>query len=296
MRPQEVDFGVIGEAWNLLKAQWLNYGAFSLIGLIVAYSIGFIIQLPGQAAMVAAQTSAATSNNPSAVFGAMLVGLPFQIASTIVQYFVMGIIAGGVTMMALKQIQTGSCEIADGFAALKQAVPFGLASMLLILVSIPGTLLCIVGAFWVMGLFSLAIPAIAVERLSLADGIKRSLALTKPHWLIMGAFYLVIGLLSGLGVLACCIGIALTVPLGYIALLLVYRDLSGINLATPFGTPEYGTPYPREAGGNMPAYTGPVGDTPPTDPTAVDDMPPSPSESPSDMPRPEDMDDGQPRP
>jgi len=50
---------------------------------------------------------------------------------------------------------------------------------------------------------------------------------TAKHFFLLLAFLFVIGLLAACGILACCIGLLVTVPLASLSLMYAYEDIFG---------------------------------------------------------------------
>lgn len=254
MRAREIDFAVIGEAWGYVSKGIGHYAGFAAIGIIVTYIASSMFQIPMQAQMAAL----AASGTPD--FGAMMgvyaANSFLLIMGQLVSYFITGAMLFGLCSMAMEQLKGGKADIAVAFASLKNGLSAGVVMIIAGFLSSIGVLACIVGAFVVSGLLMLSIPAMVTEKLSIADSLKRSYELTKGQILMATAFYFVVAILAVLGVIACGLGVFVTVPLSVVATYLVYRDLSGVDFLAPA---EVGaTNYPRSGEGSMPTFTEPV--------------------------------------
>lgn len=250
-----VDFAVIGEAFEIVKNNWMPYAVFSLIGIIASYAVSMIISLP----FSLAQATAPTATTPEAAMAQAFASLPISLASNIVGAAVQAFLYAGIAAMALKTIRGERPELNDAFSVFNMAGPIALAGILYGVATMLGVLACCVGALVVSGLLIPLYPILVNERLPVVDAFKKSMNLMSGSWLMAALFVIVQGLIAGLGVIACCVGMFFTVPIAFVCSTLIYRDVAGIT----FG-PTSQTAYPREGGGSMPGYDGPTDTNPPT--------------------------------
>ncbi|HLO98398.1 MAG TPA: hypothetical protein VK171_07380, partial [Fimbriimonas sp.] len=87
-----------------------------------------------------------------------------------------------------------------------------------------GTLLCIVPGLFVAGALWMAPSFCIHENLGPVDALKRSWEVSKPRAFPLFGVMFLTGLVSGLGVLACGIGLLWTLPIMYIVQAMHYRD------------------------------------------------------------------------
>lgn len=252
LSPRGVDFAVIGEAFEIVKRDWLQWSLFGLIGFlgIMAVNVaGQILSIP--------LTVAGSNGGEAASVGAALATIPISIISTVLQYGVYGLVYGGFALMTAKAIRGEAVDLSVGLKAFSSFGPLFLVGLLQGLAVAVGLLACCIGAIFAAGLVASAPSLVVFERLSPVDAFKKSIQMAKPFWLMAGLFAFVVQLLSGLGVIACCIGICFTLALAGCCFTLMYRDLGGTGLTPSFGAGN-STNYPREGGGSMPGYSGPV--------------------------------------
>lgn len=132
------------------------------------------------------------------------------------------IIATYVLMMFLLFIWLlpGGIMVGINVAALKGATP-NFSAML------PGMLLCFVGLIPMMYLavcFMFALPLVIDLELGPVDALRVSRKIVHRNWLSMLVLVIVLGLINILGVLACFIGLLVTVGIYYSALMYAYED------------------------------------------------------------------------
>ena len=123
----------------------------------------------------------------------------------------------------------------------------------------------------------MCVYAIKVDRqVSATDAVAESWQMLKGEWGMAAVFFFVISLIAGLGVFACVVGLAFTIPFQYIAAAILYNRYVGWvpqqqqqQAASPYprgGQTGYGMPPQRDIG-EQGAPPGAPEDrpTPPTD-------------------------------
>jgi uncharacterized membrane protein len=85
-------------------------------------------------------------------------------------------------------------------------------------------ILCLVPGIYLSGALSISLLIIIKEGLNGVDGLKASMERMKPYAFSMFGLILVSVICSGLGIIACGIGLIVTWPIYSIVLGLTYRD------------------------------------------------------------------------
>jgi len=88
-----------------------------------------------------------------------------------------------------------------------------------------GYLLCVIPGIYLAVSWIFALPLVIDRKLPFWDAMELSRKVVGKHWFITFAFLLVIGLLAMCGVIACCVGILVTIPIASVALMYAYEDL-----------------------------------------------------------------------
>ena len=279
-----VNFGWIGEAFELYKANFAVWIVAALMLLVVPAVVGGIIGgIYGAMTALHPPTGNAPPSYPPAPFGTnqygranpLANGLPLglniaiQVASLVYQAY----LYGGIYRVAIKQVRGEMTSVGDLFSGgplLLNMLGFQLIYLVLVFV---GTLLCIVPGFLAAGLL---FPAYAL----IADGegtltaISRSVDVMKRDMWNAAAFALVMSLLVIASYLAFCLGEFITFPMFWITAVLAYRDMigmPGIAAASPYGAAPYGASPGYTPGvwppppGQVPPYgqASPYGQPPP---------------------------------
>jgi hypothetical protein len=92
----------------------------------------------------------------------------------------------------------------------------------------------------------LVTPLIVDRNLGPIEAISESWRMLAQHWFRVAVFYLVMGIIAGLGVLACGVGVFFTFSLLYVAFAVIYVRLT----STP-GVATSVSPNPRAGGATV---------------------------------------------
>lgn len=212
MRPL-LRFNVIGDAWRLYRRRWWTWSMAMLIVLIADSLVGSVLfALVGE-------------RWPGGRGGFRLPMSPQDSALHYVGTVVVGgFFLGGMIRMANRQVLGGVPRIEDlfsvldvGFQLLAGAVFYGAATFL-------GGLLCVIPGFIASGLLMFTIPLIVIAHRPATDAVVESWRILRPQWLTATVFHLVLGLVSGLGVLLCGVGILITGPLYSLSIALLFHE------------------------------------------------------------------------
>ena len=180
----------IGRAWQIVMA---DLTGFMLLGLIYL-------------AIVAVASST--------VIGAFLVTGPLSVGFFLIIF----------NKMRGKPINIG--DIAKGFDFFLPAV---LSGLLISTFTSIGFVFCIVPGFIVAALYLLTPAFILEKKLDFWQAMEASRRTASGHIFELVVFVLLLGVINLLGVLACVVGLLVTVPLSFVAVALAYDDLVGMN-------------------------------------------------------------------
>ncbi len=238
--PRRVNYGWIGESWNLFSA---NAGVWILaviVGGLVPFLVSFILGFA-----VGASGGAITPAPGTSPFASMLSGggSPPWITWVSIIFGVLwrAFFYGGVYRMAVKQVRGEPISAGDIFSGgplflkmLGFEIIYGLSVFI-------GSLLIILPGLLIAGLLLPAFALIA-DGDGLAPAISRSIDAMKADLWNAAGFVFVLFLLITLSVFACGLGTFVTIPMSFIISALAYRDMVGMpNMVAPAG-PIYGAP------------------------------------------------------
>jgi len=100
----------------------------------------------------------------------------------------------------------------------------GLVSGLLTML---GLILCIIPGIYVAVCWMFAVPAVMDQKLAFWDGMELSRKTVSPKWFQFFLLMLVSGLVAVAGVLACGVGLVVTIPLSIGMIAYAYEDTFG---------------------------------------------------------------------
>lgn len=217
-RPAEVRFDVIGQAWELFKAQMSVWVPIALIALAVNFGVSMVSNVANQLVIGALESAKADD----AVVGIAL-GLTVLVSMAL-SVIVQGFVTAGMFRVACKQVRGEMIAVNDMFQVTDVLGSVIWGSILVGLATFAGALLCIIPGLLVAGRLMFTLPLIADGRLTATRAMQTSWkALEGQSW-ISAAFVLVVGLVSQIGACACLIGLLFTMPLYYLSIGLLYRD------------------------------------------------------------------------
>lgn len=230
-------FGCVGRGWNLLTSNfWPLVGGCAIYLLIIGGISGFA-QIP-------------------------FIGPLFSIASLLIT----GPLVGGVYIFILRAMRGQRPDVSDVFAgfrdnlgqlilaylipvliagaaaipgAIMMAVPIIImasheaANAGLIALATAGFVLFLVPLIYFSVCWAFTIPLVADRRLDFWPAMKASRAQVGRHWWTVFGLFIVTGLLNLAGMLACCIGMFVSMPLVFIVMLLAYETLFLTRTAQP---------------------------------------------------------------
>ncbi len=222
--PPQIDFGAIGRAWELFKAQmgvWIGAAAvLLLISLLVGVPAAFLTGFAGHyMALMRGSHGSATPQDMLGLFGSEAL---FIFIVTVVGY----VLLGGAYRMALKAARGERVAVGDLLSISDVILPLigvGLINMVCVFV---GSLLCVLPGLVVAGLFMFA-PLLVVDRkLGPIAAIQESINILKSQWLMATAFYFVVTLLYSFSSYLCGVGILAGFPVFVLSVALTYLALT----------------------------------------------------------------------
>ena len=235
--PRRVNFGWIGEAFDLFKA---NAGIWIVAVLLAAVPslIGFVVGAVAGAQGAVSRPEPGENPFSSGQFltGGLPPGLSFALRIFGTLYGAW--LSGGVYRTAVKQVRGEQISMGDlfsGGAVFLTMLAFNIVSGIAIGV---GFVLCILPGLLLAGLLFPG-PALIADGESFGTAFSRSWDGMKQDLWNAAAFALVMGLLVGVSALPCGLGLFVTVPMVYLVAALAYRDMIGMpglgQPASPYG-------------------------------------------------------------
>jgi hypothetical protein len=223
-----VYFDYIGTAFEIIRK---NPGVF-VVGALVYLVLSSVVQMPTNIINGGRMEFGASVG--FAVKGKTLFGLIVNIISSLLSICIHSAFSAGFAKATIEQMDTGNTRfetIFSGFKNIGNTIGASIISSILIGL---GFLLCFVPGFYVIGRLAFAPYLCAIEGIGCTESLQKSSAWTQPYaWSMFGLLF-VTGLVSFLGVFACCVGLLWTTPIVGVVIGLHYRDFRGLNQTNPY--------------------------------------------------------------
>lgn len=157
-----------------------------------------------------------------ASFGqSMTINLLMTAALTVVGAF----FTGGMYRAAFRQLDGESISVADVFSGIYLFPRILLISAISGALQLMAAFLCYFPLFIVQGLFFLAVPLVVRRDMDPMEALSHSYQTAKPEWLMFAVVALVSGLLSGVGIFLCVVGVLFSYPLIFLISAAAYKDI-----------------------------------------------------------------------
>jgi hypothetical protein len=218
-RDYEVDIGgCITRSWDLVKQNFWPVVGTSLLILVISAVINQIIGLAsGPTFRGIMLQRRVTPGGISIILATSVLGSPMY-----------ALLMAGLFKYYLKLIRAEGPTIGDAFAgfgpAAGQLIMLGLVSGLLTTI---GYLLCVIPGIYLSVSWMFSIPLVIDRNMSFWDAMELSRKVVSKHWFILFALVLVLGLLAMSGIIACCVGVFVTMPIASVAVMYAYEDIIG---------------------------------------------------------------------
>lgn len=216
--PAQINFDVIGRAWEVLKPNigiWI--GAFLVYLIIVSVISTIIVLLGGSGARLFPTPGEVPAGMPAQ-------NVPVMIIGQLIQFVVSQFLMGGLYRMAINQVRKGTIDFGDLFSAADVLPTLLGAAILTAIATTVGFLFCIIPGLLIASLLIFTTPLIVDKKMGAIDAMRTSIDVLKPQMWMALAFALVVGLIAIAGAMLCGIGMLITVPLAFLSLAILYRD------------------------------------------------------------------------
>jgi len=172
--------------------------------------------------------------------------------------FVLGQLIAGTYLVILKTYRRQPAEVGEIFAGFKApyvqlllaylvvALLTGLAALpgaalmgvpivimihkeavdaLLLTVAVVGFFVLMIPAIYLSVIWSFSLPLVIDKGLSFWQAMETSRKVVTKHWFMVFGLFVVVGLINVVGLMACCVGLFLSMPLGFAAMMCAYEML-----------------------------------------------------------------------
>ena len=231
-RGYEVDIGAcISRAWTLLTGNFWRLVGTTLLILLLVGGVGVMLRFAVDFAL--GVPLVARRGHPWEVMVAQWPGFLVNILWNLV---VSGPLLGGLYNYYLKLMRGQTADLGDAFAGFGSAfIPLLLAHVVVAVLSCLGFLCCILPGIYLGVAWKFTLPLVIDKRMGFWEAMELSRKVVTRQWWILFALFLVAGLISAAGVIACCVGVLATVPIGIAAGLYAYEDILGSQTTAQAG-------------------------------------------------------------
>jgi hypothetical protein len=222
-RDYDLDIGnCLTRSWELVKKHFWPIVGITLLVMVV---MGVINQLLGL--LTRSAINDMILNRRVSVGGILLI-CGVSILST--PFYT--ILISGLYKYYLKLIRGESAGIGDAFSgfgpAIGQLALLGLVSSVLNFLAF---FLCVLPSIYVSIAWTFAMPLVIDRGMGFWSAMELSRKVVTKHWFLVFAFVLVMGLVAAAGLIACCIGLLVTIPIFWVSLMYAYEDIFGRQAA-----------------------------------------------------------------
>ncbi len=174
----------IGQGWELVKPDWLNFALIALLTMLLSGVVPIILQGPAFA---------------------------------------------GFFIVCIKRVNGQRVDLNDFFKGFNYFVPTLVATILISIFATIGFLLCIIPGLVVSAVFFFTYLFIIDKKMDFWPAMQASHAIVKTNYVQFTLLLIVFGLLHTVGILACFVGIFVTLPIQFAALTVAYKEIVGFT-------------------------------------------------------------------
>ena len=208
--------GCFSRGWELVKNNfWPTVGVTALVVIIMG-GINQIVGLLTRPAMNGMILQHQVT--PGAVLVIVL--------STVVSAPIYTIFTAGLLKYYLMLIRGEGAQIGDAFSGFGPSIgQLALLSVVQMILMLLGILLCVIPGIYLSVAWYFAMPLVIDRRMNFWAAMELSRKMVTRHLFMIFAFLIVYGLLVIAGLIACCVGIFVTMPIGFAALMYAYETI-----------------------------------------------------------------------
>ncbi|HTB82532.1 MAG TPA: DUF975 family protein [Candidatus Sulfotelmatobacter sp.] len=247
-RDYEIDLGgCISRGWDLVKGNFSVFFVGALVYFLIEGAIGGLSNIPlvGPVFSIANFVISGplmaglywmflrgVRNEPAEV-GDIFEGFKRSFGQLFLAVLVQSIFLGLCLMpylvvLGLKFVRSGihfDPHAIQGDPAAAQEFMKNIMGMLF--GTLPVLLVCAIPAMYLATSWKFTLPLILDKRMDFWTAMKTSFKMVNRHWWQIFGLIVLVGLLNVGGVIACCIGLLLTAPIGYAAEMFAYETIFG---------------------------------------------------------------------
>jgi uncharacterized membrane protein len=216
-----VYFDVIGEAWNMVRRDLGTWVATALVSMVI-YGVVYAVMVGAQMAVGLSTTGsidATGSTNP----GALGLNLVINVMTSIVTNGFYFIVIAGMANMAVMQLRGQTIGVGDFFRPFQRFGSVLATGMLVSLATVLGYAACIVPGVYLTGALVFSTLIAYDQNVGPVEALRRSFDATRGHAWMLFLLVFLLGIVSGLGLCACGVGLLFTLPIYAVGLGMHYH-------------------------------------------------------------------------
>jgi GYF domain 2 len=153
-------------------------------------------------------------------------GILIIFMTIIVSWPIYTVFMAGLFKYYLKLIRGENAGIGDAFSGFGPSIgQLILLSFVMNILMLIGYILLLIPGIYLAVAWFFSIPLVIDKQMGFWQAMELSRKMVSKHWFLMFGFLLVYGLLVMAGIIACCIGIFVTLPIGFAALMYAYETI-----------------------------------------------------------------------
>ncbi len=142
---------------------------------------------------------------------------------------IQGALIAGFHIFTMKKLMGRKAEFGDLFKGFNFFVPTLVASLLISIFTLAGTLLCIIPGLVVAAMYKFTYLFIVDKRMDFWPAMQASHAVVKNDYFGFTMFLILAFLVNVLGFISCLVGLLVTIPLTFAAITIAYKELVGFE-------------------------------------------------------------------
>jgi hypothetical protein len=216
-RDYDLDIGgCVSRGWELVKKNFwpvVGINTLVIIVLIVINQLFGLFTRPAMNGMMALHQISA---------GAIAVLFLVSVISAPIY----SVFSAGLFKYYLNLIRGENAGVGEAFSgfgpSIGQLLLLGLVQFILVMV---GYVFCVIPGIYLAIAWYFAVPLVIDKRLGFWEAMEVSRKQVGKHWFLVFAFLLVCGLVAAAGIIGCFIGIFVTMPISFAALMYAYETI-----------------------------------------------------------------------
>src|ERR1022692_4439658 len=162
----------------------------------------------------------------------VLLALVFAVLSGAGAGILQGAMIAGLHIFTMKKLMGRPAEFADLFKGFNYFVPTLVASLLIGLFVLCGTILCIIPGLVVAAMYKFTYLFIVDKRMDFWPAMQASHAVVKRDYVGFTLFLILMALVNILGALCCIVGLLVSIPVTFAAITVAYKEIVGFEQRT----------------------------------------------------------------